>query len=101
MRPSFSQWCAVMRISGLNFEHRRFCSAMWKNFFKIIKTHLDAYLYDLLCRTCLSRGVGLDDLLRSLPAPAICDFGAWDGDSTTPLVSACIASCLAFQLFQF
>jgi len=91
MRPSFSQWCAVMRISGLNFEHRKFCSAMWKNFFKIrvmehqnrlpkevvespmeiFKTHLDAYLYDLLCRTCLSRGVGLDDLLRSLPAPAI------------------------------
>ena len=68
---------------------------------EIFKTHLSACLCDLLYGTFFSRGVGLDDLLRSLPAPAICDFGAWDGDSTTPLVSACTASCLAFQLFQF
>jgi len=60
---------------------------MWKNFFRtgvtehwnrlprevvespsmeIFKSQLDAYL----CHLCFSRGVGLYDLLRSLPIPA-------------------------------
>ena len=36
---------------------------------EIFKTWLDAYLCNLLWGTCFSRGVGLSDLLRSLPTP--------------------------------
>lgn len=91
MRPSSSQWCAVMRINDLNLEHRKFHTDIWMNFFKvrvmphrnrlprevvespieILKTHLDTCLYNLLYRIHFSRGVGLGCLLRSLPAPAI------------------------------
>jgi len=38
---------------------------------EIFKTCLDAYPCNLLQGTCFSRGVGLDDLVRSLPTPAI------------------------------
>ena len=38
---------------------------------EIFKTWLDAYLCNLLWGTCFRRGVGLSDLLRSLPTPAI------------------------------
>ena len=38
---------------------------------EIVKTCLDAYLCSLLEGTCFSRGVGLNDLLRSFPTPVI------------------------------
>jgi len=38
---------------------------------EIFKTHLDEYLCDLLWANCFRRGLGLDDLLRSLPNPVI------------------------------
>jgi len=45
---------------------------------EIFKTRLDVYLCDLWLGTCFSRGVGLDDLLRSLLT------------STTPRVILCV-----------
>ena len=38
---------------------------------EIFKTRLDIYLCGQLYRTFFNRGVGLDDFLRSLPAPAV------------------------------
>ena len=38
---------------------------------EILKTCLDAYLCNLLWGTCFGRGVGLHELLRSLPTPAV------------------------------
>ena len=38
---------------------------------KIFKPHLDADLYHLLYGACLSKGLGLNDLLRSLLTPVI------------------------------
>jgi len=38
---------------------------------EIFKTHLDTYRCDLLQGICFSRGVGLNDLLRSLPTSVI------------------------------
>ena len=35
------------------------------------KTHLDAFLPNLLSGTCFSRGVGFSDVQRSLPTTAI------------------------------
>jgi len=40
-------------------------------FVEIFKTHLNAYLCNLLWGTCFSRRVGVDDLLSSLPTLAI------------------------------
>jgi len=38
---------------------------------EIFKTHLNTYLCPLLHGTCFTKGVGLDDLLRSFTTPAI------------------------------
>ena len=80
------------RNNGLKLEHRRFCTNTWENFFmvrvtehwnrmprevveslsmEIFKTCLDFYLCNLLKETCFITGVRLDDLLTSLPTPAI------------------------------
>ena len=40
---------------------------------EIYKTQLDAYLCNLFQGTCFSRGVGLNELLRSLPTTEIHD----------------------------
>jgi len=88
------------RSNGLKLQHRKFCTnvqiffmvrvtehwsclaqPLWalnslpkgvvESPMEIFKTHLDAYLCNLLGDSCFSRGVGLNDLLRSLPTPAI------------------------------
>ena len=38
---------------------------------EMLKTHLDAFLPNLLSGTCFSRGVGFSDVQRSLPTTAI------------------------------
>ena len=38
---------------------------------EIFRTLLDTYLCDLVYGTCFDRGVGLNDLWRSLPTPTI------------------------------
>jgi len=78
--------------NGPKLEHRKFYTSFYKNFFtvrmtqywkrlprevvesasmEIVKTCLDAYLCSILEGTCFSRGVGLNDLLRSFPTPVI------------------------------
>ena len=79
------------RGNGQKMEHRKFRTNTRKNFFmvrvmehwnrlprevvesplEIFKAHLDAYLSNLLQGTCFGRGIGPDDLSRSLPTPAI------------------------------
>jgi len=80
------------RSNGLKLEYRKFHTNMWKNFFMVrvtelwnrlprevvdspstemFKIHLDTYLCNVLYETYFSRGVGLNDLLRSLPDTAI------------------------------
>ena len=89
----FSVVCSnTTKSNGLKLEQRKFCTNTWKKFFtvrvteywnrltreaveppsvEIFKTHLDTYRCDLLQGICFSRGVGLNDLLRSLPTPAL------------------------------
>ena len=62
-------------------EHRKFTLNMRGHFFtvrvtehcllEVLKTHLDAILCNVLGVILLGRGVGLDDLQRSLPTSAI------------------------------
>ena len=80
------------KSNGQKLEQRKFHTNMQKNFFavrvtehcnrlpredvespsmEIFKTHLDAYLCNLLLGTCFSRELGLDDLQRSLPVPPV------------------------------
>jgi len=80
------------RGNGHKMKHRKFRTNMQKNFFmvrvmehwnrlpreavespslEIFQAHLDAYLGNLLQGTCFGRGVGPNDLLRSLPTPTI------------------------------
>ena len=80
------------RGNGHNMDVRKFRSSVRKNFFtvrvtehwnrlpreavgspslEIFKARLDAYLGSLLSGACFGRGVGPDDLLRSLPTPTI------------------------------
>jgi len=76
----FSVVCSdKTRSNGLKLEHRMFCTNIHKNFFMVIvmehwnrlprevveslsmavfKTHLDAYLCNLLQGTCFGRGLG-------------------------------------------
>ena len=86
------------RSNGLRLEHRKFHTNTLNEFFtvrvtehwnrlprgvvespsmEIFKTCLYTYLCDLFQGTCFVRGVGLNDLLRAFPTPAIlwfCDF---------------------------
>ena len=80
------------RSNGLKLERRKFCTNMWKNFFmvrvtehwnrlprevvesssmEIFRTWLDTYLCNLMWGSCFSRGVELDDCLKSLPSTTI------------------------------
>ena len=77
------------RSNGLKPKHRKFHTNVQKNFMvrviehwyrlpsevvespSMFETHPDAYLCDLLWGTCFSRGPGHNDLLRSLPTPAV------------------------------
>ena len=54
-------------------EHRNWLprEAVESPSLEIFKTHLDAILHNVLWVTLLCRGVGLDDLQRSLPTSAI------------------------------
>lgn len=75
------------RSNGLKLEHKEFHADTWKNFCTVrVMEHQSRLLRDEVespslmvfkihsrwysrSRTCLSRGVGLDDLFRSLPIP--------------------------------
>jgi len=81
------------RDNDLKLQYRRFHINMWKFFLvrvmehcnrflretvefpsmtpQISRSHLDTYLCYLLQGSCFSRGVGVDDLLMSLPTLAI------------------------------
>jgi len=89
----FSVMCSNRtRGNGHKWEHKKFHTNTRKNFFpvrvtehwnrlprevvespslEIYKTHPNAFMHNLLKGSCLSRGVGLDDLQRSLPTPMI------------------------------
>ena len=103
----FSMVCTTRtRSNGLKCEHWKFHTNTW-NFFTvrvmehwyrlprevvespcldICQTHLDTTLCDPLWGICVSWGVGLNDLLRSLPTPAM----LWSCDSAIAMLwSAC------------
>lgn len=89
MRLGFSQECVANRTSNvLKLEHKKFNTNIWNNFFMVrvtehwnrlpredaespsmetFKIWLDMYQHNLLQDTCFSRGVGLYDLVRSVP----------------------------------
>ena len=91
----FSVVCSSRtKSNGLKLEHRKSHTNMRKNFtvrvtehwnrlprevvesspLEICKIHLHSYLCDLLQGTCFSREIGLNDLQRSFPTPAILRF---------------------------
>lgn len=101
-----------IRSNAVKTRHRKFHANMQKNVFmirviehwnywkrwprgavespsvEISKTHLDAYLCDLLYNSCLSHEVGLD-VLKSLPTPTVLQF-----------YNSVIQSCLYMLIFN-
>ena len=58
--------------NGQKLEHRKFHTNVHKNFFTVrVTEHWNRLPKEVVKGTCFGRGVGLDDLWRSLPTPTI------------------------------